>query len=368
MHDTFDRFEYIDYLRKRWRVVATAAGVALVLSLASSLLLTKRYTATSTIVIEPPGGSDVRAATAVSPVYLESLKTYERFASSDTLFARAAERFHLLRDGSAQSIESLKQGVLKVSKLRDTKILEISVTLPEPKLAQSVVQYLAEETVTMSHNESLAADHDSTDEAQRQVADAQQRLAKAQRAWTAYGAGPSIEALQADIDASVELQTKVRQQLVEAQSDVADLQERQKQPDGEFAQQQLPGARARVALLEKQSETLAREIEAKGAVVSPRTAERDDLQVELKLAQAGLEGAASRLRDLRMTTGTRGERLRVIDPGIVPQRPTQPNIPLNVLAAVFLALVAAIVYLSVSFGYRRNTIGFEPMLSRSKRS
>jgi len=75
---------------------------------------------------------------AVSPIYLESLKTYERFADSDSLFQKAVERFAL----EGQPIESLKRSVLKVDKLRDTRALQISVTLPDPKTAQAVAQFL----------------------------------------------------------------------------------------------------------------------------------------------------------------------------------------------------------------------------------
>ncbi len=61
------------------RVVAidwiTACAVAVTLTLAVSLVLTKQYTAVSRIVIEPPAGSDPRASTAVSPIYLESLRS-----------------------------------------------------------------------------------------------------------------------------------------------------------------------------------------------------------------------------------------------------------------------------------------------------
>jgi uncharacterized protein involved in exopolysaccharide biosynthesis len=64
----------------------------------------------------------------------------------------------------------------------------------------------------------------------------------------------------------------------------------------------------------------------------------------------------------------RGERLRVIDPGIVPQRPSAPNVPLNVAAALFLALVASMVYLSLRFGFRRRGIGFEAEVSRGRRA
>src|SRR5580704_1623347 len=164
MYPSFDAFEYVEYLRRRWRVLAGASIAALLLSLGISLLVPKRYTATASIVIEPPGGNDVRLSTAVSPMYLESLKTYERFAGSDTLFARAVDRFHLLDPGTSQSIEALKRRVLKVNKLKDTKILEIGATLGDPKLAQGVAQYIAEQTVSTNRQESLASDREVVDQ------------------------------------------------------------------------------------------------------------------------------------------------------------------------------------------------------------
>ena len=132
MHDSFDVFEYIDFLRARWKFPAFACGVAIVAALAAGFLLPKRYTATATILIDPPAGGDPRIATAVSTVYLESLKTYELLATNDQLFVRAAARFHL-RDRDASPIESLKRRVLKVDKLRDTRALQISVTLRRSK-------------------------------------------------------------------------------------------------------------------------------------------------------------------------------------------------------------------------------------------
>ena len=75
MYESFDAFEYLEYLRRKWYVLAIACGTALVLALTVSLLLPKRYTASASVVIEPPGGNDVRTGTAVSAVYLESLKT-----------------------------------------------------------------------------------------------------------------------------------------------------------------------------------------------------------------------------------------------------------------------------------------------------
>ena len=97
MHESFDIFEYADFLRSRWKFLALACGVAIVAALATGFLLPKRYTATATILIDPPAAGDPRIATAVSTVYLESLKTYELLATNDQLFLRAARNFRLLR-------------------------------------------------------------------------------------------------------------------------------------------------------------------------------------------------------------------------------------------------------------------------------
>lgn len=368
MYESFDAFEYVEYLRRRWPVVAVACVVAIVLSLTVSLLLPKRYTATASIVIEPPGGADARSATVVSPVYLESLKTYEHFASSDSLFAGAAGHFHLINPGGSQAVESLKRGILKVSKIRDTKILEISATMTDPKLAQSFAQYVAEETVNMNRGANLVADREFLDDAEKRAAEAQQRLDQAQKAQANVTATSLIGALQAEIDASVELQSRVRQDLVEAEANVAEYQQQQGQADGQFAREQLQAARARASLLEKRSQELARSISEKSALVAKRTARRDEVLTELRMAQAAYENSAARLRDLRAAAGTRGERLRVMDPGIVPQRPSSPNIPLNVAAALLVAVVASIVYLSFAFSFtRKRSVGFEPAVSRGMR-
>jgi uncharacterized protein involved in exopolysaccharide biosynthesis len=340
-------FEYVDYLRSRWRVIAAACVTAIVLSLTISLLLPKKYTATASIVIEPPAGNDVRTATAVSPVYLESLRTYERFADSDTLFAGAVEHFHLASGDHAISIESLKQQVLKVTKIRDTKILEISATLPEPELAQQFVRYVAEETVKLSKGESTATDRDLIGEAERVAAEGQHRLEAAQQAWASNAAKEPNQALQSQIESEVDLASKTRQALIDVRGDIAEFQTRTDFP------RELPGMRARAAELEKRASELEKDIEQKSALASNREANRQRLEAELKMSQTAAETSAARLRDLRATAGTRGERLRVIDPGIVPQRPSSPNVALNVAAALLLTLIAFAGYLTISFSYRR---------------
>jgi uncharacterized protein involved in exopolysaccharide biosynthesis len=115
VRESFDAFDYVEYLRAHWRLPAVAITSAVLLAFVLTLFLPKRYTATASILIDPPGTNDVRTATAVSPVYLESLKSFEHFAASDNLFAEAVKHFHLQDSEGQPSIESLKKRVLRVS-------------------------------------------------------------------------------------------------------------------------------------------------------------------------------------------------------------------------------------------------------------
>ena len=129
MPNRLDAWEFALYARSRWKSVLACCVAAASLAGAASLLLPKRYTAIASIMVEPPAGMDPRAATALSPVYLESLRTYERLVSSHTLFRQALDDLHIRARYSNRSIESLKRSVLQVSKPANTRIIETLVTL-----------------------------------------------------------------------------------------------------------------------------------------------------------------------------------------------------------------------------------------------
>jgi hypothetical protein len=82
----------------------------------------------------------------------------------------------------------------------------------------------------------------------------------------------------------------------------------------------------------------------------------DDARMRLdnahsEAAQIAVDAAEARLRKARSATGYSSERLKVVDPGVVPERPSRPNVSLNVFAALLVALVASFFYLAFDFHY-----------------
>ena len=318
----------LDRLRARWRLIAVACGVAVTLTLLVSVFLTKQYTAVSRIVIEPPAGSDPRASTAVSPIYLESLHSYELFASSDDLFLKAVERFGLRQN--SEPVDKLKKSVLKADIPRSTKILEIRATLPDPKKAHALALYLAQETVKLNRALSLEGDEELAGEAEKQAAEIGARLQKIEQAWAQASTREPTAQLQAELDSDEALRASLQREL--AESEVLAEHDRAEQ-------------------YRRQLDSLQRRIAPKQKLLAARSARIEQLTADRTAAQAASKSAELRLQEVRSGLGSRGERLRIIDPGIVPERPSSPDIILNTLIALFAALILSALYLVLEMSY-----------------
>ena len=344
MPEALDPYHYLGYLRNRWKLIAVAAAVAGTLALVVSLLLTEKYTAAARIFIEPPAGSDVRASVAVSPIYLESLRTYEHFASSDSLFQQALDEFQLRSEAPDRSIESWKRSVLDVSIPHNTKILEIRVTLPNPQRAKDLATYLAERTVALNRSVSRDGDLELVTDAEKQIEESRTTREEVEAEWGELLAGESITQLSAEIDAADMQRYRLQRSLIDAELRAA---------EGDPAD-------ARVEYLRRELAGVEKELTSKRSLLAKRTARHDRLTVERQTAQASYEAAQTRLREVRSSVGYRGERLKIIDPGIVPERPSSPNIPLNVMAALLFALVASLLFLTLRYSFDSGAGGARP--------
>jgi capsular polysaccharide biosynthesis protein len=340
--ETFHSGEYIDYLRARWRVVAVAVTAAAVVAVIACLLLPKQYTAKATLVIDPPG-SDGRPATSVSPVYLESLKSYEAFASSDSLFAKACEKFHLLDGPGAPALESFKRKVLRVDKLKDERVLEMSVTLPNPAQAQALVQYLAEQAVILSHELGHAGDKEPLDQVQGPFDAATAELEKARAESAAVTAAGSEPVLEGEAQGLADLRARTEAQRIDANLTLADSTARGDQ-EGAAA------ARARAAALTADVASLQKQVDEKASALAALRSRRMHADDRLRSAENAFDNARRRVEDVINASRFRNEQLRVVDPGIVPQKPSFPNLALTLVAAVVLSLVACLLWLTLQFG------------------
>ena len=336
----FDPVDYLAYLRGRWKIAAATVALAVLIAVGICWMLPKQYTATATLVIEPPG-MDPRAAIALSPVYLESLKSYETFAASDSLFAKAAEKFQL--DRARGTLESLKSRVLRVEKLKDTKLLEIAITLPDPRKAQAMVQYLAEQTVALDNSIARSGDRELLDDAESKLGAARERIEKARVALEALAPSGSESALESEVQSLAAAKGRLEEQRVDASSLVAENLARAEEAS-------VSEARARVAALNDGLAALQKNLDAKSATLAAFRERRRRANDELVNAQETFNTAQKREYEVYNVVTFRTGQLHIVDPGIVPQKPSFPNPPLAVVAAAILSAGACLLWLTAQFG------------------
>jgi uncharacterized protein involved in exopolysaccharide biosynthesis len=361
-HSTFDAKDYAVFLYNRWRFIVAASVFAGLLAGGVSMLTPARYTSTASILIEAPAGNDARISTSVTPVYLESLKTYEVFATSDALFLQAANKFQLRGADSGETIEALKARTLKVAKLRDTKVMQLSVTLKNPKDAQAMSQYLAEETVKLSN--SIA--HDSgaglVEIAQNQADAAKAKLDETQTALAKETAAQPIESLKPELESMIDLQYGLKRMQAESAADAAEYESLAKGSSGtesseekseqEAYRRRSASMRIRETSARNQAAELEKQISAKSTRLAERQSRQRKLEEDLAHVQRVHDAASKRAQDLKASLGLSGERLKIIDPGGIPERPSEPRTGLRVAAALGIAMLASVVYLSFSYGFR----------------
>jgi uncharacterized protein involved in exopolysaccharide biosynthesis len=363
MRKPSDGLQFLTYLRRRWIAIAAACGTAVVLAGVVSLVVSPRYTATASILIEPPAGNDPRAATSVSPVYLDSLKTYERFASSDSMFEASVRDLGLLNQFGGASIESIKKSVLKVSRQATTKIIEVSVTLRDPKTAQQLAQHIAEQTVVLNRKLGDQSADDVLAGLVRNVRAAESRVTEAENAKKAFLGSEPIEALQRDVDQTQQLLFNAQKELREERTDLARTEAELKgfsagdgqEDQARWTRRQLDALHASVTSLGTQISELEKLAREKTGVLEARKVRMEALDAQIRAARADYESTKTKLADTQSASSFRGERLEVLDPGIRPEKPSFPNTPLNVLIAFLTALVGSIVYLAARFGYSRHS-------------
>ena len=83
-----------------------------------------------------------------------------------------------------------------------------------------------------------------------------------------------------------------------------------------------------------------------------RTAEIETAKGRLAAAQDAFDLAARREREVQTISGTQGERLSILDPGIVPEKRSSPSIPLHVAVGVTVGALVSLLFLTLDFGLR----------------
>jgi capsule polysaccharide export protein KpsE/RkpR len=224
-----------------------------------------------------------------------------------------------------------------------------------------MAQYIAEKSVALNSRLNNESSEDVLRAARRTLDIAAARREKAEQTKGELIRMEAIDALQNEVAEANQLRLTVENDLGKTRTELADMEAQMKTfhtGDGLDAQaqwtlRQIEALRARVVSLETQALAHAKASIDTANVLEARKQHRESVETELRSATAEYEMAKTKLSDAENSATYRGERLEIMDPGIVPQRPSFPNTPLSVMLAFFISIVASVGYLAIRFGYSR---------------
>ena len=241
--------------------------------------------------------------------------------------------------------------MLEVRKPKETKLLQIAVTLHDPQMAHRVSEFIAQRTVELSTRVAGDADLVTVEKARTRSEAARDNLSRLERESSALASNGQRTALEAELLALSKVRGELVSDLNGTSARIAELAAVQTAATAkDDIGLELRAQKARRGSLEESRDRLDREIDTKSAALSSAEAAKVALEGRLQTARHDFDTASKRLLDAEGAAGTRGEQLRIVDPGIVPQRPSWPNLPLNSATALVLGSVAALVYLGMRFG------------------
>ncbi len=390
-------------LRRHRRWIFVGTGLCALAAMVLSHFLPKIYRATTYVLVseskiatapEAQAGREVLLSYVPLSWQMWLLPTYLPFIDNDTLISEVIKNFHLDRAPYRLTPRRFREsGYLVVKNPKSTRLIEIQVEFPDPRLVSDIANFLAQRAMEFN-NELNASDTLATQKVLKQRLDeAASHLAERESKRLQVREKAEIENKEQELSilldqkkqASMQLET-IRLSLAQNESRAKFLEEAlrgQRQspelrkntgPDHfaerttdqqdlsaqgssaatqailnttrEAARSQFVNSSADVtaerAGLQAATTTLAQinsEISHLLAQVTKSRSEIEGVDRDYNLAREAYESANRDYRNASVTVSEKSVNLRQVAPALVPERPVRPRILFNVLLAALLGFI-----------------------------
>lgn len=173
----------IRVLTHRWHYVAGFAAMVFVLTFLFALLfMENQYEASVKLLV-----SKSKAGEKIQPVdfTMFDLDTYAHLIGSRDVLAEALEKFELNQPPFSYRIKELET-MVRVEPVRNTAILQIRITMPDPGKARDLANFLAERVIENNFELLIAESKQSREMFQEEVDRARQHLVEAGEALSRF--------------------------------------------------------------------------------------------------------------------------------------------------------------------------------------
>jgi len=409
--------QFLSILKARWGASALVFALTVITALVVTLLLPKQYTATSSVVIDVKSPDPIAGMVLGAMAMPSYMATQVDIIQSDRVARQVVKALKLTESADVRNdwleatkgqgdieawIADLLQKKLLVKPSRDSNVLSISYSAPDPKFAAALANAFVNAYLQTSIELRIAPAKQYNSFFDTQAKELRESLEKAQSRLSAYQKSNGILVNDERLDTENQRLTDLTSQLVAIQAVAAESRSRNDQVKGAGdqlqdvinnpvvsalradivrqeaklqemnarygeAHPQVQELKANLAEMRQRMETevrriggsvgisntinRSRESEVRGAIESQRAKvlkmreQRDAVLVltkDVDAAQRAYDTVYQRLTQSSLESQSNQTNISVLATASVPPSPSSPKLPLNVALAVVVGLVLAV--------------------------
>ncbi len=348
--------------RHFWKILSFIVACAM-LTFIVSKRLTPVYESTAIIDVDrqnPEGRMAPTAQQQASDRVNQFLATQIRLIQSDSVLRPVAVKFKLLDREQAKPEPTTRKPVaraeapvhlkhLKVTRLPNTYLLQISYSSADPRLAAELANAVAAGYIENSYDARIRVSAGFSSFAQKQLDGLKAKVEKSRLALAEFERDPKVAISDQQTD-------NISARLARLNAEYAKLQnsrvvkqfQSQNQPDRKTFPKRLEREYARAV---NRLRVLGRQVEdtkTKLDKINARSLEHKSLQRQADTDRKAYEDLAQSVGEARMNSPFLGETIRLVDKARPEITPVSPRVGLNVLLACLFASILAIAVASLS--------------------
>jgi uncharacterized protein involved in exopolysaccharide biosynthesis len=389
-----DLFDFLRDIWKRRVLVAAVLLLFLVTGVALSLLLPKWYEASVTFIVEESKIS----GQAIIPYIKTYSRTYERIIKNNAIMKKCVEKFQLDKEPYNLSFRRLNK-LIDVRNIRDSKLIELTVEMPKPELARDVAILIADKALELNSRISKTDTVTAKKFIKIQVDTAKEEMDEAERRLLEFQREAKIDILQKKIEILLTRKGTLEQGLADVLVAIAENKEHLTTSEEEFKKSertfQLTRRLAEDVFLKEYLSNLSEmdskklfhlplkvevanpiysHIEEKIVDLRPTldglNARQDHMQLELQrntselstllkdlidkamelqrrkisydLAVSGYQTFVKKFQQVNLDIASKAQELKILDPALLPLRPTKPRKVLIILLSGMVGLMCSL--------------------------
>lgn len=216
-----DLFDYLSVIRKHKLLICGGIIAAIVISVIVSLSSPKVFTSEAVLMVEESIIPADQVSPYPNPQALESvLSTYKRLVNSQDIMQDAVRKFELNKKPYEMNWQSFRENVVSVESVHGSRLIAVEVELDDPKLAKELANFIAGQAIKKAEELSVKGSKSSKKVLDEKLEQSKKELESAKNQLKELREEAKLSIIRKELDILLDRKGFLQNQIADIQSNV----------------------------------------------------------------------------------------------------------------------------------------------------